>query len=513
MLARGTAATPWGIDARPVQVEVDVHHGIPSTHIVGLPDTAVRESRERVRAAIKNCGVDLDPMVTVINLAPADVRKEGNLLDLAIALTLLAAHRKLPEDCLRGRMLCGELGLDGTVRPIRGSLAIADLSRRLGLRELLVPGDNAAEAAALGGLPVIPVDGLSAAIEHLVGTDPLPRATAENAPQLPRDSYLDLADVRGQGTAKRALEIAAAGGHNLLFMGPPGAGKTLLAQRLPGLLPPLSLSESIEVTKIYSVAGRSLPRGLVRRRPFRSPHSGTSAAGMVGGGSVPRPGEVTLAHAGVLFLDELPEFGRDVLETLRQPLEDGQVSIVRARARVRFPARFALLAAMNPCRCGHLGDSRQECRCSPQEVERYRSRISGPLLDRIDLHVEVPAVTLEELGESGGESSERVAQRVLAARRRQHDRWSKAEPGTAASASTINAALDGKLLRQACALDSSARRLLDQAFDRLGLSARALTRILRVARTIGDLAGREQIAAGDVAEAIQHRSLDRRMNV
>lgn len=512
MLARGTAATPWGIDARLVQVEVDVHHGLPSTQIVGLPDTAVRESRERVRAAIKNCGVDLNPMVTVINLAPADVRKEGNLLDLAIALTLLAAHGKLPEECLRGRMLCGELGLDGTVRPIRGSLSIADLSRRLGLRELLVPGDNAAEAAALGALPVIPVDGLSAAIEHLVGTDPLPPASAELAAVPTSDSHLDLADVRGQSTAKRALEIAAAGGHNLLFMGPPGAGKTLLAQRLPGLLPPLSLTESIEVTKIYSLAGRSLPHGLIRRRPFRSPHSGTSAAGMVGGGSIPRPGEVTLAHAGVLFLDELPEFGRDVLETLRQPLEDGQVSIVRARARIRFPSRFALLAAMNPCRCGHLGDSRQECRCSPQEVERYRSRISGPLLDRIDLHVEVPAVTLEELGEAGGETSACVARRVLAARQMQSQRWSEAASRSGSKGSTVNAALDGKLLRDACALDGGARRLLDRAFEQLGLSARALTRILRVARTIADLGGQERITAGDVAEAIQHRSLDRRLS-
>jgi magnesium chelatase family protein len=505
MLASGLAATPWGISARPVQVEVDVQpSGIPSTHIVGLPDTAVRESRERIRAAIKNCGFSLQRKATVINLAPADVRKEGNLLDLAIALTLLAAREVLRQSALDGRMLCGELGLDGTIRPIRGALAIAELARRLDLRELLVPVENAAEAVAVGDLRVIPVPGLSAAIGHLVGNRPL--APAEVRAEASRTTVRrpDLADVRGQEHAKRALEIAAAGSHNLLFIGPPGAGKTLLAQRLPGLLPPLSRTESIEVTKIHSLSAREPPEGLIEDRPFRSPHAGTSAAGMAGGGPIPRPGEVTMAHRGVLFLDELPEFRRDVLETLRQPLEDGRISIVRARARIRFPARFALLAAMNPCPCGHLGDSRHECRCGPTEIERYRARISGPLLDRIDLHVEVPAVSLAELKRSGGEGTIAVAERVLAARARQRRRYADLR------SATTNASLEAGLLRQACPLDGPAQRLLDHAFERLGLSVRAVTRILKVSRTIADLAGREPIAAEDVAEAIQHRSLDRR---
>lgn len=502
MLARATAATPWGIDARPVQVEVDVHHGLPQMQIVGLPDTAVRESRERVRAAIKNCGFKLSPRAVTINLAPADIRKAGNHLDLAIALALLAAHEEIPQQALEGRLFCGELGLDGSTRPIRGGLAIADLARRLGVLELLLSSASSDEAAALGGIAVIGVEGLAAALGHVLGEAPLLPA-AEPALPPNRAGGPDLSDVRGQATAKRALEIAAAGRHNLLFIGPPGSGKTMLARRLPGLLPPLTHEEALAVTKIHSIALDRAPAGLVTERPFRAPHHGISNPGMIGGGSgLPRPGEITLAHHGVLFLDELPEFQRGTLEALRQPLEEGLVMIVRAYARLRFPARFQLLAAMNPCPCGHLGDSRHECECSPQTVKRYRGRISGPLLDRIDMHVEVPAVPVRQLQQpAGGPSSAEALARVLAARERQAGR----------RPAVVNADLKAKEIETHCALGRPGQKLLEAAFDRLGLSARALHRIQRVARTIADLQDSEAIETEHLAEAIQYRTLDRRV--
>jgi len=505
MLARATAATPWGIEAHPVQVEVDVHHGLPQVQIVGLPDAAVRESRERERAAIKNCGFDLPPRAVVINLAPADLRKQGNHLDLAIALALLAAHGQLPQEALAGRLICGELGLDGAVRSVRGGLAIADLAARMGVEQVLLPAPNAGEAAALGTVPVIAVAGLADAIEHLLGLAALAPVAAAAPATAARGPLPDLAEVRGQEAAKRALEVAAAGGHNLLLLGPPGSGKTMLARRLPGLLPPLTLAESIAVTKVHSLVAEEPPAGLLTERPFRSPHTGTSTAGIIGGGPIPRPGEASLAHAGVLFLDELPEFRRDTLEALRQPLEEGMVTVVRARARFVFPARFSLVVACNPCPCGHLGDARYRCRCAASAVERYRARVSGPLLDRIDLHVEVPAVTLSELRATPGEPSAAVAARVAAARRLQVERF-----GTAL-AIPVNAAMSPAVLARHCAVDPAGRALLDAAFEKLGLSARALDRILKVARTIADLAGGGPIRAVHLAEAIQYRTLDRRV--
>lgn len=510
MLARIPTAALQGVDALAVWTEVSLTSGLPAFTVVGLPEGAVREGRERVMAALRHSGVPLPPKRITVNLAPADVRKEGSAFDLPIAVGLMAGCGQIPAESLEGLAFLGELGLDGTLRPVRGILPLALECRRAGARGVVVPPGNAAEAAVVGRLRVLPAPNLIALRAHLTGETRLSEVALDDA-TVDLESAAggpDLRDVRGQAAVKRALEVAAAGGHNLLMIGAPGSGKTMLARRLPGILPPLTLEEALEVTRVHSVAG-GLPPGeaLVRRRPFRAPHHTVSDAGLVGGGSPPRPGEVSLAHRGVLFLDELPEFRRNVLEVLRQPLEDGHVTLARARASLRFPARVVLVAAMNPCPCGHRGDGTDACTCDPGMVARYRGRISGPLLDRIDLHVAVQPVPMEALrGEPRGEPSSAVRARVVAARRRQHRRLRDDNIH-------CNAEMQHTHLRRHVRVRRQVAHLLQQAMDRLGLSARAYHRTLKVARTIADLDGAPQVAERHAAEAIQYRSLDREVRV
>jgi magnesium chelatase family protein len=506
MLATVTTCALVGIDAHTVQVEVDLATGIPHTQTVGLPDSTVRESKDRVRSALRNAGFEIPPRRITVNLAPAHLRKEGAAYDLPIALAVLAATGHPLRDNLAAVAVAGELALDGRVRPIRGALAIAAAAHAAGCTRLVVPRANAAEAALVEGVAVLPVSDLAETVAMLSGSRP-----AEIQPPTPRDvatpagnlAELDLADVRGQEYAKRALEVATAGGHNLLLVGPPGAGKTMLARRITTLLPPLAFAELLEVTRIHSAAGLLDARPMVSGRPFRAPHHTVSAAGLFGGGgATPRPGELALAHHGVLFLDELPEFRRDALEGLRQPLEDRQVTVARGGWRVTYPAHVMLVAAMNPCACGFRGDPLRGCRCTPHQLAQYQARLSGPLLDRIDLHVDVAPVAYRELGAPrGDESSPTVAGRIATARERQHARF-----GSVRS----NAEMGARDLHAHAQLDAVGAALVERALTRLGLSARAYTRILKVARTIADLAGAEHIAATHVAEAIQYRTLDRR---
>ena len=504
MFARVNSLGLLGMEAYAVEVEADLSGGLPKFDVVGLPDTAVSESRDRVRAAMKNCGFDFPVSRITINLAPADVRKEGSIYDLPILVALLTATRQLTCD-IGGMAFLGELSLSGEVRGINGTLSMTIKAKACGFKSIFVPKINAAESAVVAGIDVFPVRTVAELVGHLTGVSPIKKAEpVENAGPSAVE-YLDFADVRGQSEARRAIEIAAGGGHNALLIGPPGSGKSMLARRIPSILPGMTFEESIETTQIHSVAGVLPPNvSLIKTRPFRAPHHTVSPPGLSGGGTIPRPGEISLAHNGVLFLDELPEFPRQAMEVLRQPMEDGRITISRVSGSLSYPCSVMLVAAMNPCPCGFFGHPTKRCTCPPGAAGRYLAKVSGPLLDRLDIHVDVPPVEYSRLsGKTGGEPSAAVRARVNAARQLQLERFD-------GSGISCNAKMTPALTRKYCALTAEADQMMKNAFDRLGLSARAYDKILKIARTIADMERAETIDSAHIAEAIQYRSLDRK---
>jgi len=506
LLAKVLSSAVLGIDAYLVEVEVDIASGLPTFTTVGLPEAAVKESKERVKSAITNSGYEFPVDRITVNLAPADIKKEGTGFDLPIALGILTATGIISQKAISNYLLLGELSLDGRVKPVRGSLPMALAAKIAGYSGIIVPYDNRREASVVSDISVLPVKTMSQVVEFFQKRIKIKPEKADISTLFDRSSKseVDFSEVKGQEHVKRAMEIAAAGGHNLIMVGPPGAGKTMLTKRLPGILPPLTFKEAIETTKIFSVVGMlEKDQALVTLRPFRSPHHTISDAGLIGGGHIPRPGEVSLAHNGVLFLDELSEFKKHVLEVLRQPLEDLKVTISRASSTITYPSSFMLVAAMNPCPCGYFSDPKHECRCTFQQIRRYRSKISGPLMDRIDIHVEVPAVPYKDLmGEPNAESSEDIGKRVIAARNIQSERFKRTKLHS-------NTQMTSRHIKKYCKIDDASCDLLESAIDKLGLSARAYNRILKISRTIADLDGESHIQIDHISEAIQYRTLDR----